>query len=89
MWKPVGRQNTQHLGNIQKRGPTIQSEESQKEKYCILMHAYAYGMQRDGTDESICSTAVQTQTQRTDFGHLEGKEKVGQIERAAWKHTLP
>ena len=22
-------------------------------------------------------------------GHFEGKEKVGQIERVAWKHTLP
>ena len=59
MWKPVGRQTAQHLGNIQKRGPTIQSEESQKEKYCILMHVY--GIERDGTAESICSTATDTQ----------------------------
>ena len=42
MWKPVGRQTAQHLGNIHKRGPTIQSEESQKEKdeYHILMRIY-------------------------------------------------
>ena len=68
MWKSVGRQNAQHLGNIQKRGPTIESEGSQKEKQCILMHAY--GIERDGTAESICSTAMDTQTQRTDLRTL-------------------
>ena len=60
MWKPVGRQTAQHLGNIQKRGPTIQSEESQKEKYCILMHAY--GIERDGTAEPLCRVVMEMQT---------------------------
>ena len=42
--------------------PIIQSEVSQKEtnKYCILMHIY--GIQKDGTDESICRAAMVTQT---------------------------
>ena len=35
--------------------PIIQSEVSQKDKYCILMHIY--GIQKDGTDEAICRAA--------------------------------
>ena len=43
--------------------PIIQSEISQKEKnkQCILMHIY--GIQKDGTDDSICRAAVEMQTQ--------------------------
>ena len=42
--------------------PIIQSEVSQKEKnkYCILTHIY--GIQKDGTDETICRAAMETQT---------------------------
>ena len=42
--------------------PVIQSEVSQKEKekYCILTHIY--GIQKDGTDETICRAAMETQT---------------------------
>ena len=45
----------------------VQGEVSQKEKYkhSILMHVY--GIQKDGTDEIICRTAVEKQTQRTDL----------------------
>ena len=45
----------------------LQSEESQndKEKYHILM--YTFGIQKDGTHNTICSAAKETQTQRTDF----------------------
>ena len=57
--------------------PIIQSEVSQKEKreekrkqYCILMHIY--GIQKDGNDELICRTAMETQIQRTDLGEGEG-----------------
>ena len=47
--------------------PIIDSEVRQKEKdkYCILTHAY--GMQKDSTDEPICRAAMETQTQRTDL----------------------
>ena len=47
--------------------PIIQSEVSQKEKnnYHILTHIY--GIQKDGTDESICRAAMETQTLRTDL----------------------
>ena len=42
--------------------PIIQSEVNQKEKckYCILVHMY--GIQKDGTDEIICRTALEKQT---------------------------
>ena len=42
--------------------PIMQSEVNQKEKdkYRILM--YVCGTQKDGTDESICKAAVETQT---------------------------
>ena len=41
--------------------PIIQTEVSQKEKYqyCISMHIY--GIQKDGNDDPICETAVETQ----------------------------
>ena len=41
--------------------PVIQSEVSQKEKhqYSILMHTY--GIYKDGNDDPICETAVETQ----------------------------
>ena len=56
----------------------IQSEVSQKEKnkYCILMHIY--GIQKDGTDEPICRTAMDTQTQRTDLW-IQGREGEGGV----------
>ena len=59
----------------------IKSEVSQKDKYCILTHAY--GIEKDGTVEHIFRAAMEKQTQRTD---LWKEEKVRQIERVAWKH---
>ena len=46
--------------------PIIQNEVSQKEKnkYHVLMDIYE--IQKDGTDEPICRTAVEMQTQGTD-----------------------
>ena len=42
--------------------PITQSEVSQKEKYkYILMHLY--GIQKDGTDETICRAAMEMQTE--------------------------
>ena len=45
--------------------PIIQSEVSQKNKYHILMHIY--GIQKNGTDEPICRTAMEMQKQRTEL----------------------
>ena len=43
--------------------PIIQSKVSQKEKnkYCTL--AYIYGIQKDGTDEIICTAAMEKHTE--------------------------
>ena len=61
--------------------PIKQSEVSQKEKekYCIVTHIY--GIQKDGTDEIICSTAMETQIQKTDLwtwcgGGEEGEDEM-------------
>ena len=53
--------------------PIIQSEVSQKEtnKYCILMHIY--GIQKDGTDESICRAVMVTQHREQTYGHSRGQ----------------
>ena len=66
--------------------PVTQSEVSKREKYHSLTHIY--GIQKDGTDEPICRAAVGMQTQKTDLWTRWGKERVGQVERVAWKHTI-
>ena len=55
----------------------IQSEASHKEKkYHILRHIY--GIYKDGTNELICKTAVETLTLRTNSrAQLGGGEGVG------------
>ena len=68
--------------------PIIQSEVNKvKNKYRIPAHIYE--IQKNGTGEPICRAVVETQTEKTDLWAQWGKEKVGQIERIAWKHTLP
>ena len=59
--------------------PIIQSELSQKEKnkYHILTHIY--GIQKDGTDESICKAAMEMQTERTDSGSVLDKGGGGEV----------
>ena len=54
--------------------PIIQSKVSQKveNKYCILTHIY--GIQKDGTDDTICRAAMEIQTLRTDI-HMAGGEE--------------
>ena len=42
----------------------IQSEVSQKNKYCILTHKC--GIQKKGTDEPICKEEIEKQMQRTN-----------------------
>ena len=58
--------------------PILQSEVSQNEKnkYHILMHIY--GMQKDGTDQSICRAAVETDTLRTDLWEPLGAGEEGE-----------
>ena len=64
--------------------PIIQSEVSQKEKnkYCVLMHIQ--GIQKDGTDELTCRTAVETETQRKALWTWQGKERVGSFETVCY-----
>ena len=64
----------------------IQSEVNQKEKnkYCVLTHIYE--TQKDGTDEPVCKAGIEMQTQRTHLWTEQEKERVGRIERVAWKH---
>ena len=47
----------------------IQSEVSQKEKYKYRILTHMYGTLKDGTDEFILGTAMETQTESTDCGH--------------------
>ena len=67
--------------------PIIQSEVSQKDKdhYSILMHIY--GILKDGNDNPICKTEKETQMDRTDFGTLWEKARVGCSERIALKQV--
>ena len=50
------------------------------------------GMQKDGTDEPMCRAAVEMKTDRTSlwawWGAVSGKERVGQMEKAASTYTL-
>ena len=51
--------------------PVIQSEVSQKEnKYCILTHIN--GIQKNGTDEPICRSGIEMQTQGTHLWTQQG-----------------
>ena len=61
----------------------IQSEVSQKDKdqYSILTHIH--GILKDGNANPICNTEKETQMNRTDFGTLWEKARVGCSERIA------
>ena len=47
---------------------------------------HIYGIQKDDTDELICRTALETQTQRTDLLTMWEKKWEGWIERVTLKH---
>ena len=65
--------------------PVIHSEVSQKKtKYHILVNTC--GIQKNGTDESICRAGIEMQMQRTDLWAQQEKERVGPTERMSWKH---
>ena len=55
----------------------IQSEVSQKEKnkYRILTHTC--GIQKNGTDESVCKAEIETQMQRTNVWTQSGESQGG------------
>ena len=67
--------------------PLIQTEISQKEinKYHILMHTN--GILKNGTGELFWKAEIDTQMQRKDLSAHLGLERVGQIERIAWKNS--
>ena len=66
--------------------PIPLSEVSQKEKNKCHILIHTYGIQKGGTDKTIFRAAMEMQTYRTDLWTQRGKERVGQIERVAWKH---
>ena len=47
--------------------PIIQSEVSQKKKYKYLILMYAYGIQKDATDELVFRAAMKKHTSRADL----------------------
>ena len=71
--------------------PIIQSEVSQedKNKYCILMHIC--GIQKDGTDETMCRAATETDTENRLTDSVQGLQggKAGMDGRVTQKLTLP
>ena len=56
----------------------IQSEVSQKSKYCMLVHAY--GIQKNGTVETICRAGIEAQTWKTDMWTQGGEREGGKTE---------
>ena len=53
----------------------IWSEVSQKNKYRILTHIC--GIQKNGTDDSVCKAEIETQMQRTNVWTPRGEGGVG------------
>ena len=62
--------------------PIIQTEVSQKDKYCILTHIY--GIQKNGTEEFAYRATIEKQTQSIDLwtwgvggeGEMQGKSNM-------------
>ena len=50
-------------------------------------YIYIWNLEINGTDEPICRAGTETQRQRTDLRSQQGKERVGEVNRAALKHT--
>ena len=67
--------------------PVIQSEVGQQEKnkYCVL--TYIYMESRKMALMNICGEGRKTQIQKTNLWTQWGKEKVGQVEKAASTYT--
>ena len=61
--------------------PILQSEVSQKEKdkNHILMHIYALGLQKDGTDEIICRAARERDIENRLIDTEQGQEGEGEM----------
>ena len=73
------------LMRLVKLEPIIQSEVRQKDKDQYSILTYMYGILKDGNDNPICKTEKETQMDRTDFGTLWEKARVGCSERIALK----
>ena len=69
--------------------PIMQSEVSQKEKDKYRIPTCICGIQKNGSEEFIYRAAMEKQTQRIDYGHGEGGERVRYMQRVTWKLTLP
>ena len=46
-------------------------------------------IQKNGTDEPICRTTIETQTQKTDFGHMSGRKGWDELKSRIETYTLP
>ena len=55
----------------------IQSEVSQKEKNKYRILTYICGIQKNGTDEPVCKSEIETQMQRTNVWTPRGKNGQG------------
>ena len=67
--------------------PIIQSEVSEEEKNKYHTLIYIYGIQKDGTDKSMCRAAQETQTWGTDIGQEEEGEINGESSMDAYTLT--
>ena len=55
----------------------LQSEVSQKEKHKHHIVTHTYGIQKTGTDASICKAEIETQMQRTSVWTPRGEKEMG------------
>ena len=65
----------------------VKSSQKEKNKYCILMHIH--GISKDGTDASYLQGSngdADIENKLVDTGRGRN-ERVGRMERAAWKHV--
>ena len=53
--------------------PVIQSAVNQKKKNKYHILTYIYEIQKNSTDEPICRSGIETQTEKTDCGHSWGR----------------
>ena len=57
--------------------PIIQSEVSQKEKHLYSILTHIYGIEKDGNDNPVCETVIETQMYNTVFWTWWKRTRVG------------
>ena len=57
--------------------PIIQSEVSQKEKHQYSILTHIYGIEKDGNDNPVCETVIETQMYNTVFWTWWKRTRVG------------